>query len=119
MFEKWEIDHWVDDRALKPIKAFHPTAIQKDLDVDLNTIFIRLLELVQDGKLEIMWRVVCPNCFRQLGIYKGHESIPCFSECPECGEQEVTKDIIFPLFSVTEEYRNAVKKNKNYQKPIH
>lgn len=111
MSEKWEIDQWIDDRALKPIRVFYPTSIQKDLNIDMDTIFRRLLELVQDGKLEIAWRVVCPYCFRQLGIYKEHESIPRFLECYECGEHEITKDMIFPLFSITEEYRDVVKKN--------
>ena len=36
---KWKIDNWIEECALKPIEYFSPTAIQKDLDIEINQIF--------------------------------------------------------------------------------
>lgn len=118
---KWQIDRWVDKCALKPIKAFSPTAVQKDLGIDITTIFKRLLMLVEDGKLEISWRIICPNCFRQIVIIKNKNIIPRYVECYECGEQEVTPEMIYPLFSVKNEYKNDLrsqKKTSNWNQPL-
>jgi hypothetical protein len=113
---KWQIDEWVDQSALKPIKFFSPTSIQRDLDLDINEIFERLIMLVKDGKLEISWRIVCPTCFRDLGIYNNTNLIPRFAECLECGKQEITKDMVFPLFSINYEYKNYIIAQKKTSK---
>jgi hypothetical protein len=105
---KWLVDDWVNKCALKPIKFFSPTSIQRDLDLDINEIFERLIMLVEDNKLEISWRVVCPSCFRDLGIYNSANLIPRYINCIECGEQIVTEDMIFPLFSINKEYREYI-----------
>ena len=77
--------------ALKPIEYFSPTAIQKDLDIEINQIFDRLMFLVNDEKLKLSWRIVCPFCFRQVDICNNNDVLPRYVDCWECGEIEVTK----------------------------
>mgnify|MGYP000857558090 CR=1 FL=1 len=115
---KWKIDNWVDECAFKPIKYFAPTAVQKDLQMDLNVIFDRLLKLADDGKLLISWRIVCPECFRPLGIFSDTNIIPRYVECLECEEQEVTKDMIYPLFSISDEYKQEVTSQKKLKHSV-
>ncbi|AAM25225.1 hypothetical protein M2349_000319 [Caldanaerobacter subterraneus subsp. tengcongensis MB4] len=109
---KWLVDDWVNECALKPIKYFTPTAIEKDTGISLEEVFERLMELVNDNKLELYWRIVCPVCFRQLYIYKSTDRIPRYIDCVECGKQQVTEDMIFPLFSISNEYREHIKSLK-------
>lgn len=116
---KWEIDRWIDECALKPIKAFSPTAIQKDLEMDLNFIFDRLMTLVSDEKLKLSWRIVCPNCFRSIDICDSKDIIPRYIECWDCGETEVTKDMVYPLFSINDEYKQEIIKQKKTQFESH
>jgi len=112
---KWEIDNWIDECALKPIKYFSPTAIQKDLGMDINYIFDRLMILVNDEKLKLSWRIVCPICFRQLDICNNTDSIPRYINCWECGEIEVTRDMVYPLFRIDDEYKQEVINQKKTQ----
>jgi len=112
--DKWLIDNWVNECALKPIKYFTPTSVEKDTGISFEEVFKRLIELVNDNKLELYWCIVCPICLRQLGICKNTHLIPRYVDCMECGEQEVTEDMIFPLFSINKEYREYVRSQKNF-----
>lgn len=109
---KWEIDKWVDECAVKGVKAFSPTAVQKDLKMDINDIFDRLMFLVNDGKLNLSWRIVCPICFRQVNVCNNRDNIPRYINCWECGEIEVTKDMVYPLFAINDEYKQEITKQK-------
>ena len=113
--DKWLVDDWINKCALKPIKYFTPTLVEKDTGMNLHEVFERLMELVNDNKLELYWRIVCPTCFRQLIVYKNTHLIPRYIDCIECGKQEVTKDMIFPLFSINKEYREYIRFQKVYK----
>lgn len=117
LMSKWKIDMWIDECAMKPIRAFSPSAINKDLNIDVATIFERLLKLTEDDKLILSWRIICPDCFRQIGIYENQNIIPRYVECMECGERETTKDMIYPLFSIKDDYKKELMSQKKTSKP--
>lgn len=116
MMSKWKVDKWVEECAVKPIVAFSPTAVQKDVNMSIEEIFARLLQLVQDGRLRIRWRIVCPNCFRQIEIVDNKDCVPRFVDCWQCGEIEVMEDMIYPLFVIDPEYKKEILSQKKLQK---
>lgn len=116
MMSKWKIDKWIEECALNPIAAFSPTAVQKDINMGIEEIFIRLLQLVGDEKLKIGWRIVCPNCFRQVEIIENKDIIPRFVDCLECGEIEVSEDMVYPLFSINPDYKKEILSQKKTSK---
>lgn len=116
MMSKWRIDKWVEECALKPIVAFSPTAVQKDINMSIEEIFIRLLQLVEDERLRIRWRIVCPNCFRQIEIIENKNFVPRFVNCWECGEIEVTEEMLYPLFVVDPKYKKEILSQKKTPK---
>lgn len=107
---KFIVDLWVDEAATKPIKYFNPTIVAKETGLELPVTFERLLELVRDGKLLLQWEVRCPDCFR--AIIRDYDIEQSSVECFECGEIEITPDIIFPLFSLEPGYRDIIKKKR-------
>jgi ribosomal protein S27E len=112
---KWQVDQWVDACAYLPIKAFLPTAVQKDTGINLEIIFRRLIELVHDDKLELYFRVVCPNCFRELDVVTYKDEISKYIDCPICGEIEISDDVIFPMFAVNKRYKELLTQKKTIQ----
>lgn len=109
---KWKIDKWVEECALKPIVAFSPTSVQKDVGMSIDDVFIRLLQLVDDERLKIQWRIVCPDCFRQIEIIEDKDFVPRFVDCWECGEVEVTKEMLYPLFIIDVDYKKEILSQK-------
>lgn len=122
----WLVDKWVERKAQGLTKKFYPTALLQDIELPLNVVFQRLLELASDRKLILQFEIRCPN-------YSCVRTIDTFTTTPKqseytclCGEDiEVTPDILFPVFEFTDEFkqyarsirREDVKKKSSHTKP--
>ncbi|MHB8124467.1 MAG: hypothetical protein ACYDEJ_02285 [Desulfitobacteriaceae bacterium] len=111
----WDLDlvnEWIDNVALTPIGKFYPTAVAKDTELLIQDVFSRLLDLVKDNKLKIIWEIRCPNCFLTLDQAETRDvNITLF--CYECGEDiEITPEMVFPAFRVVPEYKTYVQGKK-------
>lgn len=122
MAHVWDIDDWVEQAACLPIKSFYPTQVAKDTELPIDIVFDRLLALVRDEKLLLFWEVRCPNyeCFRNVTSTEDpDELLNHESTCRICGEEFcITKDSIFPAFSVTETFKSRGKKKRVAGKSI-
>jgi len=114
MAEYWELEDWVEQIALRPIRYFYPTLPSKDLGQGLSEIIEGLLQLVERGWLELLWEIRCPACFNST---VPSEDCPKYGEeieCQTCQEPfEINEYTLFPVFRVTPQYQARVsKKNK-------
>jgi len=115
MTKLWEIDSWVERKALSLIKSFYPTVVSRETDLPLPIVFERLLELVKDEQLILKWEIRCPNCFFS---YEHMDEFPIINgqtiECPHCGEEfELTTDAVFPVFEITPSYKSYVREKRD------
>lgn len=112
MAEYWDLEDWVEQIAVMPIKYFYPTLPTKDLQIDVSEVIKGLVQLVERGWLELLWEVRCPECFST--------SLP-MRECPREGDElecercfalfEADDQVVYPVFSVTSEFKvRALKK---------
>ncbi|CEP67906.1 Uncharacterized [Moorella glycerini] len=113
----WDVDEWVRSISSLPIVSFYPTAVAKATGLPLTDVFNRLLYLVNDGKLRLLWEIRCPNydCVRTLEIVDDPKKIIGKSiYCTSCGEEieEISSDNIFPAFQISPEYKARVIKKK-------
>lgn len=119
MPEVWDLDlvnEWVDNVALTPIGKFYPTAVAKDTELQIQDVFSRLLDLVKDNKLQIIWEVRCPNCFLTLGQIETRDVIERTFFCYDCGDDiEITPDMVFPAFRIAPVYRAHIQRKKKQQ----
>lgn len=110
--DKWSVDAWVDEVAKTPVTGFYPTATAKDTELPLNIVFDRLIELVHDGKLDLLFETRCSKCFQTLS----ETEVPPLGEnmyCMYCDEDVVIEPYnVFPLFRITKQYKESLKKNK-------
>lgn len=104
------VDKFVRDIACEKRKRFTASYISKNIDVELDFVKERLLELSKDGQLVVNFEVACfsRTCEgRTIGKYSKLDDIPLGSviECPECGEEfEVTREHIWVTFSPNKSY---------------
>ena len=79
----------------------YPSALQRELNIDIKTIYEILEICVQEEILEQWLKVYCPNCSRFTGqLFKNIEDIPEEVNCFNCGE-----DIENPLKHAVVIYR--------------
>lgn len=112
MPEKFLVDIWVKEYSeAGSTKAFCPDAVAKDTGLSVCDVFERLLFLVSDGRLVLQWEVRCPACGEV--ILREHE-VNCNNFwCSKCKKLvEVFPNVIYPLFSVTPEYKEHVTQNR-------
>ncbi|ACO27383.1 hypothetical protein MRY88_09245 [Bacillus cereus] len=107
----WDVDNWVDRKVNSFIKSFYPTAIARELDLPLNVVFERLLQLVKDRKLILNWEIRCPEChFTITTLDEFPISLPSTIFCTHCQDDvELSLDYIFPVFSINPEYKEHVR----------
>lgn len=112
MSEKFLVDMWVKEFAeTGDTEAFHLDAVAKDTGLNIRDVFERLLLLVSDGKLVLLWDVRCPVCGE--AILRERE-VNCNVWCSKCKKVvEVSPDVIYPLFSVSPEYKEHVIQNRS------
>jgi len=113
MNRRIDIDYWVESKAVSAVRRFYPSIVAKELSIPINIVFDKLIDMVRDGKLELYWEVICPDCHRacsislsqNTGLHQDYECIEghCFT---------VTIDDIVPSFEITDYYRSRVRDNK-------
>lgn len=109
----WDVDRAIDAIAGTMITKFYPSAIAKITGLPLAVSFERLLKLVEDGRLNLEFEVACPNCFHTVRTVCEKEDLSTDElECEHCGEEfAVSKEYLIPVFHVSRDYRDDVKKN--------
>lgn len=110
MTEKFLVDLWVEEYSeAGSTEAFCPDAVARDTRLSVRDVFERLLFLVSDGRLVLQWEVHCPNCGKVMRE-RGLDRLHCEeTRCPGCRNTiNVSADIIYPLFSVSPEYKDHV-----------
>lgn len=105
--EKKLADQFVRELACKKMK-FTASYISKKIEVDIDFVKKRLIQLSNDGQLVIDFDVVCPyKCNHEIiGTYKNLNDIPIgkFVEC-KCGNKFIiAKENVYVTFSPNEKY---------------
>jgi hypothetical protein len=112
---KWDIDQWVEEKALLPRFSFYPSLPAKQLKINTADVFIRLMELVGDGKLSYRCEFRCPSCSTTL-FRDSKTLIPTNAFCDRCDEDlDVQEDDCIPVFSFMPDYIESLKKKFHYQ----
>lgn len=111
MPEKFLVDMWVKEYAeAESDEVFYPDAVAKDTGLNIRDVFERLLLLVSDGKLVLLWEVRCPVCGE--AILRERE-VNCNVWCSKCKKAvEISPDVIYPLFFINPEYKEHVTQNR-------
>lgn len=118
MFVRHEIYNWIDRIAIMPVKYFYPSATAKDTSLPIQEVFECLLDAVNEKMLNIYWEIRCPNlaCVRTISI-DPYKNTSGYVICPICGEEiEISPEIVFPIFEVSPEYKEYLKKKSHCQK---
>lgn len=112
MTEKFLVDMWVKEYAeADSDEVFYPDAVARDTGLNIRDAFERLLLLVSDGKLVLLWEIRCPTCGE---VILREREVNCNNVwCSKCKRMvEVFPDMIYPLFSVSPEYKEHVTQNR-------
>lgn len=111
-----KIDDVVDTLAFSRVKGFYPTIVNKTTEVPLDVVFDYLLTLVGEKELNLKWEIKCPHydCLNTLVKTQDIESyLGKTIVCQDCyREVKISKNIIFPAFEVSDEYRDFIRDNK-------
>lgn len=85
------IQDWLNEHIEnKAYKAFRPSAIMKVIpNITKEDIYDMCEEYRKQGKLALQYELICPNCYRTLGIYEIFSNIPDYIDCNICGEEEI------------------------------
>ncbi len=114
MASKWDIDKWVEENAIAPYFSFYPSLPAKELNMNPVDVFLRLMELVNDGRLDYRCEFRCPECGSTL--FRGiTQDIPKDFLCGRCDlNHERDPEYITPVFSFNPEYVESLKKKSLY-----
>lgn len=118
MSGKWDVEDWITEVATLPVTFFYPSAVATDTALPLDEVFQYLLEAVNQKKLNLLWEIRCPgySCRRSI-LTSANESFSKFISCPGCVEElEVIDQNIYPVFEITEAYRERAKKKQELSK---
>jgi hypothetical protein len=94
-----KIDAWLNFKEKTAVAGFRPSAVRKAVpgatDKEVEEI---LMFLVAEGRLKVVWEIVCPECFSTIATVKSCKP-PCPGEeyCWHCG-REVWVDTFQPVF---------------------
>jgi len=104
-----KIIEWINEFSLSAYREFYPSAPAKDLEMNPNKVFESLLYLVKNGMLNLFYEKRCPQCGSKIC----EDEIDGLVYCDYCDDNiEAIEDMIFPKFSVCNNYRDEIKKNK-------
>ena len=113
MNRRIDIDYWVEATAASVIRRFYPSIVAKELSIPMNIVFDKLVDMVKDGKLELQWEVLCPECHRACSMSHSQKAeLNQEYECLEGHHFIVTMDDIIPSFKITDYYHYKVRENK-------
>ncbi|TCI24833.1 hypothetical protein EVJ30_13925 [Exiguobacterium sp. SH5S13] len=112
--EKYLVNEYVDTIARSPIIRFYPTAVAKYAKTSPSRTFKYLIEMAEEGRLNLLWELRCPNyeCLRTIQISKNASDFPVEFTCRTCGEfYEVDESMYFPAFEVNSEYKKFIRES--------
>ena len=92
----------------KTLKSFYPSAIVQQTDLPIAQVKVFLDSLVDNGTLEVNYEIRCSDDVYYIDTVKDFKKyLGKEMDCYDCNETfEVTLDNIFPVYSVSESYRN-------------
>lgn len=108
--EKKLVDQFVRKLACEKRKRFTASYISENIEIDVDFVKQRLLQLSKDGQLIVNFEVTCPSyeCeYRTIEIYSSLNEVPIggYIECEDCGNEFlVTNENIWITFSPNEKY---------------
>lgn len=105
--EKKLVDQCVRELAYQKMK-FTASYISKKIEVDVDFVKERLLQLSNDGQLVINFEVVCPHkcLYNIIETYENLNDVPIgkSAKC-ECGNEFIVrKEDVYVTFSPNEKY---------------
>jgi hypothetical protein len=118
LLTEWEVEDMIRDVvqeiAENKVAKFYPTFVAKATHLPLNTVYGYLLQMVKTGRLILKWEIRCENCYRNI------DSVPEFDEyldqeisCKWCGHDTfITREHIFPVFAISEKYKEKARQGK-------
>ncbi|UOR10292.1 hypothetical protein [Halobacillus amylolyticus] len=114
--DKETIDEIINNLAFSRVERFYPTLISKSTDIPLNVVFDYLLTLTEDGRLELLWEIRCPDydCNHIMYRTKDVESyMGKHLECEDCEEEVLVRgDRVFPVFKLNSNYKEHIRNKK-------
>ncbi|MCY7919578.1 hypothetical protein [Bacillus vallismortis] len=117
--QKSEIDEVIKEIACSRVIRFYPTYISKITLINLDTVFEYLLELVDDGSLNILWEIRCPDFDCNSVILRTHNLSEIMGKEIECDYCEngllVRRQHVFPVFEINDDFREFLKQSKKKQ----
>ncbi|WHX46108.1 hypothetical protein [Bacillus pumilus] len=117
--DKHFIDEMIEDLANSRVERFYPTYISKVTKVSLNVAFEYLLQRVDDGTLELLWEVRCPDYECNSVILRTTDLTKILNqkiECVCCEEELlVLKQYLFPTFKINTDFKDYIKSIKKKQ----
>lgn len=109
-----EIQNCVENMAcVTTLKSFYPESISRKLGVPLEMTMIELGKLCEDGKLILKYEIKCLEDMHILATVDDYEKkLGSYIGCDVCGEEIIVDySNIYPVYYISEEYREFVKKN--------
>lgn len=101
----------IDQIAQAPISKFYPSYVAKATDLPLDVVNEELLKLQKNGILDLSFQITCENCSREIYSLDEINAIPEEYSCIYCGhEDEVLRDRVYLVYSITPMYKKAKKK---------
>jgi hypothetical protein len=111
-YETRLVDRYIDAICLQAARRyFYPTIVQKAVQLPLQDVFTRLLQLVNEDVLILQWELRCPNydCADSVEIF---DEPPMAGQCATCNyghEFKVDASVIFPILKIHPEYREFIR----------
>lgn len=108
-----QIEDYVKEVAQKPrIKSFYPQTVSRKLNIPLDIVTIELLNLIEEGKIDLKYQIRCLDDLNTIRVVDEYKSILNKEICCDiCGlNVKVTYSNIYPVYYISEEYREYVKK---------
>ncbi|WP_064778442.1 hypothetical protein [Bacillus siamensis] len=100
----WKIDDCIKD--IRDLDYFYPTTVSTYLNLDLEMVFRRLMELTLDGRLVMKFE------WRSNGDSRVIEVDRDINQFEIRGHKEISLDELYPIFKVSSEYKEFLNKKE-------
>ncbi|MGF2942336.1 hypothetical protein [Enterococcus xiangfangensis] len=115
--EKRKIQKFVDSLAINKLTGFFPSFVSKNLNVNIAQVTSILDDLVREGVLGKEFILYNPDNFNEKAVFKTEDEVKrhlySFYDEFNFGESfYVEPDMIFVFYTITEEYREAMREEK-------
>lgn len=90
-------DYLLNEKLIQSISHTH---LMKKYNLNKDEAREVCITLQNEGILQSIYDIICPNCFRLLGTYETFDSIPQESECIYCNGDAVKLNDSYIRFKV-------------------